>query len=125
MAMILKEGQVYVDERGTEYSDAYGVIDVVEVDKHLKNARFRFYIYKDQAAREALKIPVTKMIFNVTAEVFDNWFSLAKIEEFGNQFKCAYNFCESYTPKEMDEDMPVYDANWNYSFDQTIWEGDE
>ena len=92
MAIVLKDGKTWTDNRGNDQSNSYGVIDEVSLNKDDKHAFFTLEIYKNQAARAQGKRS-QNYGENVDGADYLAYFKISELNPAGkNPFKNSYQY---------------------------------
>jgi hypothetical protein len=93
MAISLKTGLTYTDDFGNTSTEYYGVIDVIQLNKHNKFTSIVLEIYASKSARDQSLAPVQIKSYNITNDQFDIWYSLAVLNQPNNNpFKQSYSY---------------------------------
>jgi len=89
----------YEDVHGTTHASAYAKIIAVTLNTLFKVAVVDLFVYKDEAARQAVKEPVARMKYRYEGEDYDDHFSITEMDvEDKNPVKIAYDLIKG-TPE--------------------------
>lgn len=105
MALVLKQGKTVTDKFGNVYSDAYLVIDKLNINKKIKECYFVVDIYKDKQARKSGAKPFSSEQYYVFGADFDQWFPIGS----QNQFAQAYDYIKQYKEDPQDDTLKYQD----------------
>jgi aspartate/tyrosine/aromatic aminotransferase len=90
MAFVLKQGSIFLDRFGINHDQAYGVIDVMRLDRRNRSIDIQVDLYTTQQARTDGMQPVKKIRMNCIEE--EDFTRFVATMNASNIYAAAYEF---------------------------------